>query len=288
MFAFLEYITSEKRFSQNTVDSYQIDLQQFNDYLIVKYQIEDLKQATTLIIRSWLAEMLNEGMSSTTANRKLSCLKSFYKYLLKQGEISKNPTFGIVSPKNKKRLPVYVTESNMEILLKLEYDETDLISLRDRLIFEFFYATGMRVSEMVNLKKKDINFYNKTVKVLGKRNKERIIPLTEFVTDLLHKYKELLKENNNNMIFFVGENGKSLSRQKIYNIIQNQLSLLNLDKKSPHVLRHTFATHLLNHGADINTVKMLLGHSSLAATQIYTHNSIEKLKSAYKNAHPKA
>jgi integrase/recombinase XerC len=287
MLLFLEYIKSEKRFSQNTVDAYHSDLLQFRDYLAVTYRIEDLKQATTVIIRSWLAAMLNDCMSSTTANRKLSCLKSYYKYLLKQGKIAKNPTFGIVSPKNKKRLPVYVTESNMEMLLKLEYDENDFVSLRNRLIFELFYATGMRVSEMVNLKEKDIDFYNKTLKVLGKRNKERIIPLTELITEFLRSYLSFA-ETNCCTSLLCEPNAKPLSRQKIYNIIQDQLAMLNLDKKSPHVLRHTFATHLLNHGADINTVKMLLGHSSLAATQVYTHNSIEKLKSAYKNAHPKA
>jgi integrase/recombinase XerC len=283
---FINYITNEKRYSIHTVEAYVSDLNQFEYYLKNTYEIEDMLSVDSIIIRSWMSEMMNNKTSASSVNRKLSSLKSFYKFYLKEGIITQNPTTGIISPKKKKRLPVYIVESEMPKLLSPEIDKDDFVSVRDNLIIELLYATGMRVSELTNLKEKNIDFYNHSIKVLGKRNKERIIPLTSVATELLKNYRSVKPHENENLL--ISESGMNITRNKIYNIVHIKLKSINLDKKSPHIRRHTFATHLLNNGADINSVKELLGHSNLAATQIYTHNSIEKIKQSYKESHPRA
>ena len=287
---FLQYLTSEKRYSTHTVENYRIDLRQYEAFLKSVYDTDDFTAVKTSQIRTWLAELINDKLSETSVNRKLSTLKSFYRYLLKQGKIEKNPTIGAVSPKQKKRLPVYLEERQINDLLSETYNQSNFESVRDRMIIELLYATGLRASELVNLKNQDINLNQKTIKVLGKRNKERIIPLTDCASELLESYQQLkttaLPHSGENLL--VNLKNRALSRQKVYTIVRHFLMQIPIDKRSPHVLRHTFATHLLNNGADLNAVKELLGHSSLAATQIYTHNSIEKLKQSYQTAHPRA
>ncbi len=287
---FLQYLSSEKRYSKHTVEAYRNDLLQFEAFLRSAYHLDTWNAVQTPQIRTWLAELINDGLSETSVNRKLSTLKSFFRYQLKQGRLSQNPTLGAVSPKQKKRLPVYVEERQINDLLSETYDQSDFESARNRMIIELLYAAGLRVSELVNLKTPDINLGQKTIKVLGKRNKERIIPLTDSACSLLESYLHLktytLSQHNENVL--VNLKNQALTRQKIYQIVNRFFIQTPIDKRSPHVLRHTFATHLLNHGADLNAVKELLGHSSLAATQIYTHNSIEKLKQTYQTAHPRA
>ncbi|MDQ6814732.1 MAG: tyrosine-type recombinase/integrase [Bacteroidota bacterium] len=290
--AFIEYLQFEKRFSQHTVISYQTDLDQFYLFLRNQYEISSLTGITPGFVRSWLVQLRSDELSAKTLNRKISTLKSFFKYQIKAGEIEQSPMTTIVSPKVGKRLPSFVSEKDMQILQNhLEFPNT-WKGQTDRLLLVLFYQTGMRLSELIGLKESDLDQANAQVKVLGKGNKERIIPVSaELATELglymLNKRQLFFHSTYTNLL--VNEKGKPLYPKYVYNVVKNNLSLVTtLQKKSPHVLRHTFATHLTNNGADLNAVKELLGHSSLAATQIYTHNTIEKLKDVYKNAHPKA
>ena len=287
---FLQYLISERRYSKRTFEIYRHDLQQFEAFLKSAYDTADFNTVKTPQIRTWLAELKNDGLSDTTINGKLSALKSFYRYQLKREKIKINPTVGIVRLKQKKRLPIYVQERQIHNLLSEMYDQDDFESVRNRVIIELFYATGMRVSELINLKTQDINSEQKTVRIFGKGNKERIVPLTETVSSLLSSYQKMKTDvfPQFNDYLFVNLKNQPLTQQKVYKIVQHFLMQTPIDKRSPHVLRHTFATHLLNNGADLNAVKELLGHSSLAATQVYTHNSIEKLKQSYQTAHPRA
>lgn len=242
------------------------------------------------MIRSWIVSLMDAEMDSRSVNRKISSLKTLYRFLLREKITDHNPMLKIVSPKVKKRLPEFVDAKNMEALFNGEMFNDDFEGLRDRLILEILYSTGMRVSELTNLNAEDVDMYNQSVSVTGKRNKQRVIPLTiklvKAIKEYLKKRKEIKTTENNLLITL---KGKKMTRILIYKIVNNCLSgVTNIKKRSPHVLRHTFATHMLNNGADINAVKELLGHASLAATQVYTHNTIEKLKSVYKQAHPKA
>lgn len=272
-----------------TVESYQNDLEQFTAFMKSCFEMEDMLRVETPHIRTWLVELINDGIKPSSVHRKLSCLKSFYKYQYRQNKIDRNPTEGVISPKMAKRLPVFVDEHKMDALFLPEYDRTDFIGVRNRLIMEMFYATGIRVSELVNLQDKNVDVTAQTIKVLGKRNKERIIPLTQQSIDIIEQYRELRKTRafaaDN---FFVDQHGSAINRYQVYHSVHTFLSAIALDKRSPHVLRHTFATNVLNRGADLNAVKELLGHSSLASTQVYTHNTIEKLKQVYMHAHPRA
>jgi integrase/recombinase XerC len=291
--SFLEYLQFQKRYSQHTVLSYKTDLYQFVDYLQAEYDGIELKKVTSGFVRSWLASLKNdENNSAKTINRKISTLKSFYKFLLKIGEVAQSPMGTIVSPKVQKRLPTFVAEKDIATLQQhVEFADT-WKGQTDKLIIGLFYATGMRLSELISLKQGNIDVYNSQVKVLGKGNKERIIPIPSELVKALADYIRLKKENelaDHQDVLFVNEKGKPLYPKYVYNVVKQNLGLVTtLNKKSPHVLRHTFATHLTNNGADLNAVKELLGHASLAATQVYTHNSIEKLKSVHKQAHPKA
>ena len=289
---FLEYLQFEKRYSQHTLISYKTDLYQFVDYLQVEYDGILLVNVTSSFVRSWLASMRNDKLTAKTINRKISTLKSFYKFLMKSGELNQSPLATIVSPKIQKRLPSFVSEPDMETLQRhIEYSN-DWKGLISKIIIELLYATGMRLSELITLKTSNVDFYNNQVKVLGKGNKERIIPVSKEVMGLLKTYiaeKEKLNLNNEQSHLLVTENGKSLYAKYVYLVVKKNLSYVTtLKKKSPHILRHTFATHLTNNGADLNAVKELLGHASLAATQVYTHNTIDKLKDIHKQAHPKA
>jgi integrase/recombinase XerC len=290
--SFIEYLQFEKRYSQNTIIAYQTDLEQFFSFLISQYDGPAVADITAGFVKSWLAEMREEEMTPKSLNRKISSLKSLFKYLLKSGEVKQSPLTTIISPKSGKRLPSFVGQNDMETLKQyVEFPDT-WKGQTDKLLLAVFYATGIRLSELINLKESLIDVANNQIKVIGKGNKERIIPVSKELMDSLRTYllnKKELRVENGVSNFFVNEKGKPLYPKYVYNVVKANLSLVTtLQKKSPHVLRHTFATHLTNNGADLNAVKELLGHSSLAATQIYTHNTIDKLKDIYKKAHPKA
>lgn len=290
--SFLDYLRFEKRYSQHTLISYQTDLEQFFQFLASQYDGPALDKITAGFVRSWLAEMRNDEMGAKSLNRKISSLKSFFKYQMKVGVLKQTPMTTIVAPKVNKRLPSFVAEKDMETLKDyVEFPDT-WKGRTDRLLLSIFYNTGMRLSELVNLKENQIDISNKQLKVLGKGNKERILPISAELVNQIEDYlNDKRKQFPGNSLpgLFVNEKGRALYPKYVYLVVKQNLSLVTtLQKKSPHVLRHTFATHLTNNGADLNAVKELLGHSSLAATQIYTHNTIEKLKDIYKKAHPKA
>ncbi len=290
--SFLEYLQFQKRYSQHTIISYQNDLSSFFDFLQLQYGATNLNEISSGIIRSWLASLKELGMESKSINRKISTLKSFFKFQMRQGNVTSSPMAVIISPKNKKRLPQYVDEKGIHTLFKyVEFPDT-WEGKTHRLILSLFYNTGMRQAELVNLKELQIDKSNRVIKVLGKGNKERVIPVSLELMNMIQEYiigKPNFFDAYDQVALLVNAKGKKLYPKYVYNIVKQYLGLVTtIDKKSPHVLRHSFATHLMNNGADINAVKELLGHSSLAATQIYTHNTIEKLKDVFKKAHPKA
>ncbi|MEO8086155.1 MAG: tyrosine recombinase XerC [Bacteroidota bacterium] len=290
--SFISYIKFEKRFSPHTVLAYQGDLDQFFHYAKHTYETEVPEEVNHAMVRSWIVSMMEQKITPRSITRKITTLKTFYKFMLRNGEITTNPMQKVQAPKISKRLPVYVEEPNMKILFDEGDFGDDFTGVRDRLLMEVFYATGMRLSELVNLSDKDFDIGNCQVKVLGKRNKERIIPFADPLKAMIKSYlalkgKQEFAEQSDR--FFVDEKGVAISPKKPYYIVQKYLKqATTISKKSPHVLRHTFATHMLNNGADLNSVKELLGHANLAATQVYTHNTIEKLKKVYKQAHPRA
>lgn len=288
---FIQYLQYEKRYSTHTVQAYQSDLEQFFLFIELHYSDTPIAHIQHFHIRSWLASLKENDLESRSINRKISTLKSFYKFLLRKGEVSQSPMSKIISPKNAKRLPVFVNQSNMESLLDQAEFPTEYKGHLDRLILEILYQTGMRRAELLGIKLHDVDLYNHQIKVLGKGNKERIIPIARELQLLIESYIEMRNQldHPNETFLLLRENGKPLYPKYVYNVVTAYLGMsTTLDKKSPHVLRHTFATHLLNQGADLNAVKELLGHANLTATQIYTHNTIEKLKDIYKKAHPKA
>ena len=289
--SFFDYLQFEKRYSAHTIISYQTDLSHFFSFTENQFGHTEINKIDYNIIRSWLARLKQGGMSSKTINRKISCLISFFKYQLKQGLIQVSPMAKIVSPKNGKRIPVFVKEDDVkEITKTLNTATEDWRSLNRKMLISIFYATGMRLSELINLKERQIDYSRSEVKVVGKGNKERIIPISRGLAKEMQEYCVLKrKEFGHSDTLLVTERGKKLYPKYAYLQVKQVLSKAStLDKKSPHVLRHSFATHLMNGGADLNAVKELLGHSSLAATQVYTHTTIEKLKDVHKKAHPKA
>lgn len=289
--SFLNYIQYEKRYSKNTSEAYQNDLEQFNVFITAN-GCDDVLQVTHIDIRNWMVSLMQDKISPRSINRKISTLKSFYKYLLRKGTITKNPLTKVQPPKTSKRLPVFVEQPGIDKLLtEIEFSE-GYEGLLEKTIIELLYGTGMRRSELLNLKETDVDSYNSQVKVLGKGNKERLIPLhpglLATVKNYLQQKKEQVPQTDTGYLL-VTPKGKKLTAGYLYTTVKRYLNLVTtVNKKSPHVLRHTFATHLMNNGADINAVKELLGHSSLAATQVYTHNTIDKLKEVYRKAHPKA
>jgi integrase/recombinase XerC len=287
---FLAYLQYEKRYSSHTVTAYRTDLDQFFEYLSNQYNTTDILEATHPMIRSWLAGKMEQGVTARSVTRKLTTLKSFYKYLLREGVMEVNPMQKIMSPKISRRLPVFIEKDKMELLLDHIDFGADYPGIRNKLILELFYSTGMRLSELVNLKETDLDFHHDTIKVLGKRNKERLIPFCNKLESLIKLYlEEKMKAFGQTNGLFLTDKGNPIYARMVYRIVTGYLGeVTTLEKKSPHVLRHTFATHLLNNGAELNAVKDLLGHANLSATQVYTHNTIDKLKRIYKQAHPKA
>lgn len=290
--SFLKHLQFEKRLSSHTVVAYQNDLQQLGQFLSEKYSVTKIEQATYTMVRSWIVHLVESGIEPSSVNRKIACLRSCYKFLMAQGTIQKNPMSKINVLKTKKRLPRFVKEGDMVNLLDNHVFDDTFEGQRDRLILEMFYGTGMRLSELINLKDQSIDLSKRTIKVLGKRNKERVIPFSSPLVLLIENYRRMRNretERKDHGRFFVRANGEACYPGMIYTIVKKYLATFtSVEKHSPHVLRHTYATHLLNKGADLNAVKDLLGHSSLAATQVYTHNSVEKLKKAFEQAHPKA
>lgn len=293
---FLTYLQHEKRYSPHTIKSYHTDLLQFQDFLQKDFEITAIDAKPTHI-RSFMVNLLDHGILENAIGRKISTLRSFYKYLLREGGLKLNPMVLIKASKVPKRLPVFVEEAKMDLLLdgeiegKSVFDET-FSSQRDKIVLELLFGTGIRLAELLLLKEADINFYEATIKVLGKRNKERIVPLHDQLTMQLKSYINLKltqQFNNKSTTLIVTNTGATAYPKLIYRIVNSYLTFISTqDKRSPHVLRHSFASSLLNRGADLNAIKELLGHASLAATQVYTHNSVERLKSIYKQAHPKA
>jgi len=286
--SFLKYLEYEKRFSKHTLTSYKTDLSQFSIYLQILGEIEPEK-ANHLYIRSWIVSLVESKIDPKSINRKIATLRSYYKFLLKREVITDNPTSKIKILKTSKKLPQFVKEHEMDSLLDHFEFKDSLGGWRDKVMLEILYGTGIRLSELVNLKNQDINLHENTIKVLGKRNKERIIPFSNNLKTVIIKYKKAREGTGKDEFFLVTDKGENVYPEFIYRTIKKYLkNYTSVDKTSPHVLRHSFATHLLNKGADLNAVKDLLGHASLAATQIYTHNSMEKLKKVFDQAHPKA
>ena len=287
---YLDYLLLEKRYSSHTVKAYRTDLRIFESYLKEIYTTS-IDKANHTMIRSWLVEELNKGNSARTVNRKITTLKSFYKYLIKEHKIKQNPTLKIPSSKISKKLPQFVGLADMNKLLdKLKF-EKNFSAYRDKLIIEVFYSTGIRLSELINIKLTDVDPLKNQIKVLGKRNKERLVPLTKELQKSIEGYMSFrMKEKAiDRSYLFITDSGKKLNPSMVYRKVNELLKgVTTLEKKSPHVLRHTFATHMLNNGADLNVIKELLGHASLSATEVYTHNSIDQLKEIFNNAHPRA
>jgi integrase/recombinase XerC len=290
--SFLKYLQYEKRVSKHTLTAYTGDLAQYDGFIKQVFPDHTPQTADYGIVRSWIIRLVDDGIKPASANRKIASLKTYYKFLMRQEVIKKNPMTKIRVLKTQKRLPSFVKEGEMINLLDHTAFENSLDGWRDKLILELFYATGIRLSELITLKETQVDTRSQTIKVLGKRNKERVIPFPKSIVPILKEYQRIRNrevEMKNHGFVFVTGSGEPCYPMMVYRIVKKYLDVnVASEKRSPHVLRHTYATHLLNKGAEINAVKDLLGHSSLAATQVYTHNSMEKIKKAYDQAHPKA
>jgi integrase/recombinase XerC len=290
---FIRYMQTEKRSSEHTLRAYKSDVSDFFDRVFDNETVVDISEVTTLIVRRWVSELIKNGLTPRSVNRKTAALNSFFKYLMRKKKVEHNPVAGIIKPKVAKQLPSFIPEEKLAHILDfLETDSGDYSAYRDYVILETFYATGMRISELANLRHSDVDFSLCQIKALGKRNKERIIPMTEHIRKILEEYvsrkRAFFPNPTSNYLFFTSK-GKQISIKSVYLGVKKKLQLGGVTGKSnPHVLRHTFATHILNNGADLNSVKEILGHASLAATQIYTHNTFEKLKLIHNKAHPRA
>ena len=288
---YLKYLEFEKRFSAHTISSYRIDLYQFKNFLLSDYEMKSLESVNHKIVRSWIINMSSQKLTPATINRKIASIKAFYKYLITREKIKNNPLKKIPSLKKERKLPKFIKEDEMIMMFDKSRFKNNILDMRNLLILELLYGTGIRLSELINLKINDFNIKKDQIKVLGKRNKERIIPVNKNIKLQIDKYLKLRQNQNDNRCEFLITTSKFQKSYPmlIYRIVkENLLKIINSEKYNPHLLRHTFATHLVNKGANINAIKDLLGHSSLAATQIYTHNSIEKLKKTFRDSHPKA
>lgn len=289
--SFLDYLQYERNYSEETIKSYREDLRQFEEFAREEIGDSAPSEVKAELVREWIVSLMDRGYTSTSINRKLSSLRSFYKFLLRKGEVAVNPLQKITGPKNKKPLPAFLRESDMDRLL----DEVDFgegfKGCRDHMIIEMFYATGVRLSELIGLDNKDVDFSSSLIKVTGKRNKQRLIPFGEELKIAMTEYVDVRNEAVpvRTDAFFVRENGERLSRSIVENLVKRNLSkVVTLKKRSPHVLRHTFATTMLSHDAELGAIKELLGHESLATTEVYTHTTFEELKKVYNLAHPRA
>ncbi|WP_405565671.1 tyrosine-type recombinase/integrase [Polaribacter sp. Asnod6-C07] len=288
--SFLEYLSLEKKYALNTVTAYENDLISFRDFLATEFNQENLSEVHYNQIRTWIVSLVDLKISSRSINRKVSSLKSFYKYLQKTHQIEINPLSKHKALKVEKKIQVPFNTKEISEVINLVSHQSDFTSMRNKLIIELFYSTGIRRIELINIKEGDVSLSDSTIKVLGKRNKERYIPLLKSVSQTLKQYLELKQEFSIGLEeLFITEKGNKIYENLVYRIINSYFSRVSSkEKKSPHILRHSFATHLLNEGADLNSVKELLGHSSLASTQVYTHNSLEAIKRVYNQAHPRS
>ena len=291
--SFVNYLEYEKRSSPHTVEAYERDLRQFEDFVKLSFELNKISEASHSEIRAWVIDLVEQGLSSTSVNRKIATLRSYYKFLLRTEVITQDPTYKLKSLKNPKKLPEFVQENSSASVLEESVYESGFEGQRDRMVMEFLYLTGVRLSELIGLKWEDIHLGQEQVKVLGKRKKERIIPITKGLKQNILSYQKVFEERfpkaGQSHYFIVSNSGAKSYPMMIYRIVRQYLDrFAQTSKRSPHILRHTFATHLLNKGADLNAVKDLLGHANLAATQVYTHNSMEKLKAVFEQAHPKA
>jgi integrase/recombinase XerC len=289
---FLDYLKFEKRYSPHTLTSYETYLVSFIDYLDQQYGAVEIGEITHSYVRSWLAFLNEKKLTAKSLNRKISALKSFFKFELREGRIISTPMGQVISPKSGRRLPMFIKEEETrEMVNMLDAATENWKMLNAKLLVTVFYATGMRLSELIGLKEKQVDFAGKRIKILGKGNKERIVPVSAELLTMIKEYIRLKRKDIGGEAeeLLVTEKGKKIYPKYAYLLVKQAMAETStLDKKSPHVLRHSFATHLMNNGADLNAVKELLGHSSLAATQVYTHNTIQKLKDIHKKAHPKA
>ena len=290
--SFIKYLQFERRYSVNTIRAYDNDLTQFFQYTSDHFGHQDIHKIDHKGIRNWMVSLMDNNISARSVNRKITTLKSFYKYLMREGILDSSPMDKILTPRQSKKLPEFVELEKMnELLDKYEFGD-DFPGMRNRLIIELFYATGMRRAELIQISDHDFDLQKHTVKVLGKRNKERLIPFTKELGHNIEQYIQVRNaslERSGTEHFFLTDRGKKIYEKLVYRIVRRHLELITtIEKKSPHILRHTFATHMLNRGADLNAIKELLGHANLSATQVYTHNTFEKLKQVYKQAHPRA
>ncbi len=288
--SFINYLQFEKRYSSHTVIAYKNDLDQFVQYCTEMIGAFNINTVDAKIVRGWIVSLMEQDLSARSVNRKVTTVKSFFKYLMKEQIVDNNPAMHLTLPKVRKKLPNFVEENNLNHLLDDGFFENNFNGIRDKLIITLLYGTGIRLAELLKLKEIDFNKNEYLIKVLGKRNKERIIPYPKSINKLLELYVQVRNETVGSLTerLLVTENGKPVYEKLIYRVVKNNLAKVTLlEKKSPHVLRHTYATHLLNNGADLNAVKELLGHSNLAATQVYTHTTFERLHEIYKQAHPR-
>lgn len=290
---FIQFLTSEKHYSPHTITAYQNDLYDFFDFVGSAYEITDIGLVDHQVVRSWLAHLMQSGASARTAGRKLSSLRSYFRFLVKRNVVKENPMLKVVAPRTAKKLPVFIEKEKMDKLFREVAFEPGFAGMRNRVVIEMLYATGMRVSELISLRHKDIDPQSMTLLVTGKRNKQRIIPFGPCLLEVIEDYNKAKKEYfgliEPNGFFITSVKGIKAYPKLIYNIVTQTLNLVTTQtRKSPHVIRHTFATGMLNSGADLNAIKELLGHANLAATQVYTHNTIDRIKRIYQQAHPKA
>ena len=289
--SFIEYLVKERNYSNNTIIAYKNDLKEFQNFCLIEFNYENLKKSNYSFIRSWIVSLVESGLSNRSINRKISVLRSYFNFLLKIGEIDKSPLKNHKPLKEEKKIQVPFSEKEINSLLDGDFFKKDYEGTMIKTLIQLFYSTGLRLSEVTNLKNMSVDLVNKKIKVLGKRNKERIIPIIDSLMNQLLKFQELKKQiisDPESEFFFVNEKNIKLKNIYVYKVVNLYLNKVSTkSKRSPHMLRHSFATHLLNRGADINSVKELLGHASLAATQIYTHSSMEKIKSIYKKSHPR-
>ena len=289
--SFIEYLVKERNYSNNTIIAYKNDLNEFQNFCLIEFNYENLKKSNYSFIRSWIVSLVESGLSNRSINRKISVLRSYFNFLLKIGEIDKSPLKNHKPLKEEKKIQVPFSEKEINSLLDGDFFKKDYEGTMIKTLIQLFYSTGLRLSEVTNLKNMSVDLVNKKIKVLGKRNKERIIPIIDSLMNQLLKFQELKKQiisDPESEFFFVNEKNIKLKNIYVYKVVNLYLNKVSTkSKRSPHMLRHSFATHLLNRGADINSVKELLGHASLAATQIYTHSSMEKIKSIYKKSHPR-